>query len=107
MIMRRRTCTQVFIARPAPMPGKMGEANEQFAASHLTIDGMLLPADGNLSAHAAGLHAAHICQLLLPAGADIRPGDGVSLDGNTFVYRVTRCDRYPLHTCAYLEARVL
>ena len=107
MTLRRRTCTQVFIARPAPMPGEMGEATEHFAAPHQQLDGLLLPSGGQLKAHSAGLHAHSACQLLLPPHTDIRPGDGVSVDGSTFLYRVTRCDRYPLHLCAHLEERTL
>lgn len=105
MNLRRRTCVQVYIARPAPITGGLGGVEKSFAQAHQAALGHLLPADGTLKAHAAGLHAQQTLTLLLPPDADIRPGDGVGLQDGDFAYRVTQCARYPLHLCAQLEAR--
>lgn len=105
MNLRRRTATQVYIARPAPSFDLIGGAGEGFSAAHEVVWGHLLPVSGSLKAHAAGAHMQQTLSLLLPRGVDIRPGDGVGLTADDFSYRVLRCDRYPLHVSALLERR--
>lgn len=107
MNLRRHTRQRVYIAHPAPVPGSMGGVHEAFAAPHQTLYGLFLPASATLKPHAAGLHAKASFTLLLPPAADIRPGDGVGTAPQELIYRVTRCDRYPLHLCAHLEERQL
>ncbi|MBQ4552015.1 MAG: hypothetical protein IKM26_05440 [Clostridia bacterium] len=105
MNLRRRTRKPVYIARPQPIQGGMGAVHEAFAAPHQALEGLILPSAASLKPHAAGLHQKATCTLLLPPSADILPGDGVGLAPDNLRYRVTRCDRYPLHLCAHLEER--
>lgn len=104
MNLRHRTCSTAFISRPAPVSDALGGLQEAFAAPHITAQGHFLPDGGNLKKGTDGLHARHTLRLLLPPGTDIRPGDGVGKNEAAVLYRVTRCDCYPLHLCVFLEA---
>lgn len=104
MNLRRRTRRAVYIARPQPVQGSMGGVSGQFSAPHLITHGLLLPGAASLRPTAAGLHEKSSPQLLLLPGADVTVGDGVGLAADAVSYRVTRCDRYPLHLVAHLEA---
>ena len=66
---------------------------------------MLLPSSGSLKPHETGLNEKKNFVFFLPAGTEIRIGDGAGFTKTEMVYRVTRCDQYPLHVCAYLEER--
>lgn len=105
MNLRRRTRRQVFIARPQPVQGSMGGMSEQFAAPHQSLYGFLLPDAASLKPHTAGLHEKSSLKLLLPPCADVLAGDGIGFSLSSFPYRVTRCDRYPLHICVQMEAK--
>ena len=104
MNLRHRSLCTAYIARPAPISDALGSMQEAYAAPHATAQGHFLPDGGALKKGADGLHAPQTLRLLLPPRTDILPGDGVGKNEASVRYRVTRCDKYPLHLCAHLEA---
>lgn len=105
MNLRRRTRQRLYIAHPQPVPGSIGGVRESFSAPYQVLEGMLLPSSGSLKPHETGLNEKKNFVFFLPAGTEIRIGDGAGFVKTDMVYRVTRCDQYPLHVCAYLEER--
>ena len=103
MSITHRFSVLVRIARPAPQEDALGSLQEAYAPPHLTLPARLVPRDGSVSPALPGWTVRRQLTLLLPPQADIFPGDGVWLPGDTAPYRCQCVQSYPLHTQAQLE----
>ena len=95
MRLMERSLAEIGIARRLDEPGALGGRGENFSEEVILVRGSVLPDAQGLSADEKGLHSGRRLTLLLPADANVKPGDGAWVNGE--LYRIGSVRRWSAH----------
>ena len=92
MRLKERELVRIEIAERACEKGPLGGVTEAFG-DKISVRASVLPEDKAFSVREGGLRGGEAVKIIIPKDVSVSAGDGVFMDGDTYVVSFVRCWR--------------